>query len=138
MRQCADVGVRRRPRLGRVRRRRGLGASDPESARLTLYRLHRYNPTVATTLYMVIEHFKDRDPAPVYRRFRERGRLAPEGLTYINSWVDVNLERCYQLMETEDRALLDQWIANWRDIVEFEVHAVITSADAAARVADRL
>ena len=83
---------------------------------------------------MVIEHFKDGDPAPVYRRFRERGRLAPDGLTYINSWVDVNLERCYQVMETEDRTLLDQWIANWRDIVEFEVHPVITSADAAARV----
>jgi hypothetical protein len=95
---------------------------------------HRYNPTVATTLYMVIEHFKNGDPAPVYRRFRERGRLAPDGLTYINSWVDVSLERCYQLMETEDRTLLDQWIANWRDIVEFEVHPVITSADAAARV----
>jgi hypothetical protein len=88
----------------------------------------------STTLYMVIEHFKDGDPAPVYRRFRERGRLAPEGLTYINSWVDVNLQRCYQVMETEDRRLLDQWIANWRDIVEFEVHPVITSADAAARV----
>lgn len=93
---------------------------------------------MATTLYMVIERFKHGDPAPVYRRFRERGRLAPEGLTYINSWVDVNLERCYQLMETGDRALLDQWIANWRDLVEFEVHAVIPSADAAARVADRL
>jgi hypothetical protein len=88
----------------------------------------------STTLYMVIENFKDGDPAPVYRRFRERGRLAPEGLTYINSWVDVNLQRCYQVMETEDRRLLDQWIANWRDIVEFEVHPVITSADAAARV----
>jgi len=93
---------------------------------------------VAKTLYMVIEHFKDGDPAPVYRRFRERGRLAPEGLTYINSWVDVNLERCYQLMETEDRGLLDQWIANWNDIVDFEVHEVIGSADAAARVARRL
>ena len=83
---------------------------------------------------MVIEHFKDGDPAPVYRRFRERGRLAPEGLTYINSWVDVTLERCYQLMETEDRGLLDQWIANWNDIVEFDVHEVIGSVDAAARV----
>jgi hypothetical protein len=90
------------------------------------------------TLYMVIEHFKDGDPAPVYRRFRERGRMAPEGLTYINSWVVENLERCYQLMETEDRRLLDQWLANWSDLVEFEVHPVITSADAAARVAGRL
>lgn len=86
---------------------------------------------------MVIEHFKDGDPAPVYRRFRERGRLAPQGLTYINSWVDVTLERCYQLMETEDRGLLDQWIANWKDIVEFDVHEVIGSSDAAARVEAR-
>jgi hypothetical protein len=87
---------------------------------------------------MVIEHFRNGDPAPVYRRFRERGRLAPEGLTYVNSWVDVNLRRCYQVMETEDRRLLDQWLANWSDIVDFEVHPVITSADAAARVAGRL
>ena len=86
---------------------------------------------------MVIEHFKDGDPAPVYRRFREQGRLAPEGLTYVNSWVDVNLERCYQVMETENPALLDEWIANWHDLVEFEVHPVITSAAAAARVASR-
>jgi hypothetical protein len=93
---------------------------------------------MSTTLYMVIERFKDGDPVPVYRRFRERGRLAPEGLTYINSWVDENLARCYQVMETEDRRLLDEWLANWSDLVEFEVHPVITSADAAARVAGRL
>jgi hypothetical protein len=87
---------------------------------------------------MVIERFKKGDPAPVYRRFRDRGRLAPEGVTYINSWVDASLEHCYQLMETDDRRLLDQWMANWSDLVDFEVHPVITSADAAARVAGRL
>jgi hypothetical protein len=86
---------------------------------------------------MVIERFKQGDPVPVYRRFRDRGRLAPEGVTYINSWVDVSLERCYQVMETNDRRLLDQWMANWSDLVDFEVHPVITSADAAARVAGR-
>jgi hypothetical protein len=90
------------------------------------------------TLYMVIEHFKDGDPAPVYRRFRERGRLAPEGLAYVNSWVEADLRRCYQLMETEDRCLLDEWLANWSDLVDFEVYPVVTSAEAAARVADRL
>ena len=84
---------------------------------------------------MVVEHFKGGDAAPVYRRFRERGRLAPVGLTYVNSWVDVSLARCFQVMETADRALLDQWIANWSDIVDFEVHAVISSAEAAERVA---
>lgn len=90
------------------------------------------------TLYMVIETFKNGDAAPVYRRFRDRGRLAPAGLSYISSWVSDSLERCYQLMETEDRALLDQWMANWSDIVDFEVQPVISSSDAADRIAPRL
>jgi len=89
---------------------------------------------VAKTLYMVIERFKGGDPSAVYRRFRDRGRLAPEGLTYVNSWVDASLEYCYQLMETDDRRLLDEWMANWSDLVDFEVHPVVTSAEAAARV----
>jgi hypothetical protein len=83
---------------------------------------------------MVIEHFKDGDPTPVYERFRERGRLAPPGLSYVSSWVDVTLERCYQVMETANRVLLDEWIANWSDIVDFEVVPVITSEQAAERV----
>lgn len=82
-------------------------------------------------LYMIVEHFKNEDPVPVYRRFRERGRLAPQGLTYISSWVDEKLTRCYQVMETEDRELLEQWMAQWSDLVDFEVHPVITSAEAA-------
>ena len=86
-------------------------------------------------LYMIIEHFKHQDPAPVYRRFRERGRLAPDGLRYISSWVDEKLERCFQLMETEDSGLLEEWISNWSDLVEFEVYPVISSAVAAERVA---
>jgi hypothetical protein len=90
------------------------------------------------TLYMVVEHFKNGDPVPVYRRFRDRGRMAPEGLTYVSSWVDDKLERCYQLMESPDRALLEEWMANWRDIVDFEVHPVMTSGEAAQRVAPRL
>jgi hypothetical protein len=90
--------------------------------------------TKLTKLYMVVEHFKNGDAAPVYRRFRERGRLAPEGLNYVSSWVDENMRRCYQVMETHDRALLDQWVAQWHDLVDFEVHPVITSAEAAARV----
>jgi hypothetical protein len=89
-------------------------------------------------LYMVIEHFKNKDAVPVYRRFRERGRLAPDGLSYLSSWVDDKFERCYQLMETDDRSLLDQWIANWSDLVDFEVHAVITSKEAAERIAPDL
>jgi len=89
-------------------------------------------------LYMVVEHFKRGDAVPVYRRFRDRGRLAPEGLSYVSSWVDAKFERCYQLMEADDRRLLDEWIAQWSDLVDFEVHPVITSAEAAERIAPRL
>jgi hypothetical protein len=89
-------------------------------------------------LFMVIESFRNGDPVPVYRRFRDRGRMAPAGLTYVASWVDQRLERCYQVMEAEDAALLEHWMAKWRDIVDFEVHPVITSQEAAARVAPRL
>ena len=88
-------------------------------------------------LYMIVEQFRGGDPVPVYRRFHERGRMAPPGLVYHASWVDTSLQRCFQVMETDDRALIDAWIANWSDIVEFEVHAVITSAEAAERVASR-
>ena len=89
-------------------------------------------------LYMIVEHFINGDPVPVYRRFRDRGRLAPDGLQYISSWVDEKLERCFQLMETDDPALLDEWITSWRDLTEFEVYPVISSKEAAERVAPRL
>ena len=93
---------------------------------------------MAKRLYMVIERFKGGDAVPVYRRFRDHGRLAPEGLSYVSSWVDTNLECCYQLMETENPLLLDEWISHWTDIVDFEVRTVITSAEAAERMAPRL
>ena len=82
---------------------------------------------------MVIERFKS-GASPVYNRFREKGRMAPQGLTYISSWVDHDLGTCYQLMETADRSLLDLWMANWEDLVDFEVHPVMTSAEAEKRV----
>ena len=88
-------------------------------------------------LYMVVERFRNGDAAPVYRRFRERGRMAPEGLAYISSWVTEDLSTCYQLMETADRALLEDWMRNWTDLVEFEVHPVMTSQEAAERVASK-
>ena len=88
--------------------------------------------------FMIVEHFKNGDAVPVYRRFRDHGRLAPEGLRYLTSWVDESLSRCYQLMEADDRRLLDEWIANWSDIVEFEVYPVISSAEAAAKIAPLL
>lgn len=89
-------------------------------------------------LYMIVEHFKNRDAAPAYRRFRDQGRMAPAGLVYVASWVDLTLERCYQLMETDDRALLDTWISKWSDLVDFEVYPVITSQEAADRIAPLL
>jgi hypothetical protein len=85
---------------------------------------------------MVIERFHNDNARPVYERFWKNGRLAPDGLRYINSWVTSDLRRCYQVMECDDRALLDQWISAWEDLVDFEVYPVVTSADAAARVRD--
>ncbi len=84
-------------------------------------------------LYLVVEHFRNGDARPVYERFAQRGRLAPPGLSYVSSWLTDDLRRCYQVMECADRSLLDEWIAAWSDLVEFEVHPVITSAEAASR-----
>ena len=89
-------------------------------------------------LYMIVEHFRDGDARPVYRRFRDKGRLAPEGLKYVASWVTTDIRHCYQVMECDDRRLLDEWMANWDDIVEFEVISAMTSVEAAAAVAPRL
>ena len=80
---------------------------------------------------MVIEQFKGGNSEPVYQRFHERGRMLPEGLSYVDSWVDVNSGRCFQLMETENPQLFDTWIACWSDLVQFEVIPVVTSAEAA-------
>jgi hypothetical protein len=90
------------------------------------------------TLYMVVEHFKNKDAVSVYRRFRDRGRMAPEGLVYLSSWVDDKFERCYQLMATEDDSLLDKWMANGADLVNFEVHRVVTSQEAAESIVPNL
>jgi hypothetical protein len=81
---------------------------------------------------MVIERFVQ-GAKPVYERAAEKGRMLPDGLVYVDSWIDVSLERCFQLMETDDPALFDEWIANWSDLGEFEVVPVIDSAEAAER-----
>ena len=83
--------------------------------------------------YMIVETFRGGRPQPVYARFRARGRLAPPGLRYVSSWVSAAGDRCYQLMECDDVALLEQWMAAWEDLVDFEVVPVISSAEAAAR-----
>jgi hypothetical protein len=87
---------------------------------------------------MVVESFRGGDAVPVYRRFRDRGRLMPDGIEYRGSWVTKDLRRCFQVMECDDPRLLEQWMANWNDITDFEVIPVVTSAEAAAAVASRL
>jgi hypothetical protein len=83
-------------------------------------------------LFMVVERFRDHDGAAVYRRFREKGRMMPDGLKYVDSWVEVNGNRCFQLMECDDVQLFQQWVARWNDLVDFEIVAVRTSREAAA------
>jgi hypothetical protein len=89
-------------------------------------------------LYMIIENFRNGDAVPVYRRFRDQGRMAPEGLRYLSSWVDQNFSRCFQLMECEDPELLAQWMTRWDDLVDFQVTPVIESADAVGMISKRL
>ena len=84
-------------------------------------------------LFMVVEHFSQ-GAGPIYRRFREQGRLAPEGLVYVDSWVSAGLDRCFQLMECDDPALLQQWIASWEDLARFEIVPVTPSREAATAV----
>ena len=93
---------------------------------------------MTTHLYMVIEKFHAGDPVPVYRRFRERGRMTPDGLRYINSWVSADFRSCYQLMESDDPQLFESWIANWKDLAQIDVIPVVTSAQAVEALAPRL
>lgn len=85
-------------------------------------------------LYMVIEHFNPGAAPEIYRRARERGRQIPPGLEYVESWVDLEYSRCFQLMRTSDTALFDVWIRAWSDLVRFEVIPVRTSAEAAQAI----
>ncbi len=84
-------------------------------------------------LFMVIERFKGRNASAVYQRFREKGRMLPDGLKYVDSWVEGDFCRCFQLMECDDVSLFQPWMACWQDLVEFEVIEVFTSTDGAAR-----
>jgi Protein of unknown function (DUF3303) len=80
-------------------------------------------------LFMVIERFRNRDPEPIYRRFRDQGRMMPEGLNYVGSWIETNFDRCFQLMECDDENLFHDWMANWNDLMDFEIVPVTTSAE---------
>ncbi len=79
--------------------------------------------------FMVIERFKNRDPRPIYRRLRDQGRSQPEGLKDAGSWVEASFDRCFQLMECDDARLLQQWVARWSDLIEFEIVPVVSSAE---------
>ncbi|MGE0698740.1 MAG: DUF3303 domain-containing protein [Hyphomicrobiaceae bacterium] len=89
-------------------------------------------------LFMVIEHFRDRDAKAVYARFREKGRLAPDGLTYVGSWIEANFARCFQLMECSDASLLQEWILQWGDLADFEIVPVVPSKETAEVVGRHL
>jgi len=89
-------------------------------------------------LFMVIEHFKPGQATAIYQRFKERGRMAPDGVTYHASWVDLEYTRCFQVMEAESEAELLEWTRNWEDLVAFEIVPVRTSAAAAAAIAPQL
>ena len=87
---------------------------------------------------MVVERFKNRDAKAVYRRFRDHGRGAPEGLTYVGSWIEANFDRCFQLMECDDPRLLQAWVAFWSDLIEFEIGPVVPSAETRAAIEPQL
>jgi hypothetical protein len=85
-------------------------------------------------LFMVIERYKNRDAVAVYRRARTQGRMLPVGLKYVDSWVEANFDRCFQLMECGDASLFEQWMQSWRDLVDFEIVPVVTSKEASAKI----
>ena len=85
-------------------------------------------------LFMVIERFKPGKASEIYQRFRERGRMAPDDVRYVASWVDVTFERCFQVMEADSEERLREWTRQWEDLTDFEVVPVRTSAEAAALI----
>lgn len=89
-------------------------------------------------LFMVIEHFRDGCAPEIYRRFRNKGRMAPETLRYVSSWIDMEYRRCFQVMEASDEAALAEWTRHWDDLVRFEIVPVRTSEEAAKHIAPAL
>jgi Protein of unknown function (DUF3303) len=89
-------------------------------------------------LFMVIETYRDGDPKPVYRRLKEKGRMASPGARYVSSWVTTDFERCFQVMDCDNEKVLDEWMSNWSDLVDFEVIPIITSEKANAAIAPHL
>lgn len=89
-------------------------------------------------LFMVIETFRNGDAKSAYRRFKKLGRVMPEGLSYVGSWTSADLRRCFQIMETDDVTLLQQWVSDWSDLVEFEIVPIVSGKETAEALADRL
>jgi hypothetical protein len=86
-------------------------------------------------LFMVIETFRNQDAKAIYRRLRDRGRQMPDGLSFVGSWVQADTARCFQLMECDDVTLFQRWIAQWADLMEFEIVPVVAGKDTAAALA---
>src|SRR4030095_6755212 len=115
------------------------GRIPPSSARPFSRHDRRWSsPRGGFMLFMVIERFRPGRAPDIYRRFRDKGRLAPEGLRYVSSWVALGFTRCFQVMEADSEAILAEWTANWEDLVDFEIVPVRTSAEAAAAIAPEL
>jgi hypothetical protein len=87
---------------------------------------------------MVIEKFRNQDAKSVYRRFRDKGRMVPDGITFVSSWVSADLDRCFQIMECSDITLLQRWVTEWSDLVEFEVVPVSPGKDVATALSGQL
>ena len=83
-------------------------------------------------LFMVVERFRNQDARAVYRRFRDKGRMTPDGLAFVGSWVSADVGRCFQLMECDDVTLLQRWVAEWSDLIELEIVPVVPGKDTAA------
>jgi len=89
-------------------------------------------------LFMVVENFRNQDAKAVYRRFRDHGRLTPDGLTFVSSWVSADLGRCFQVMESDNIALLQRWVAEWSDLIDFEIVPVVPGKDTAEALSGQL
>ena len=81
-------------------------------------------------LYMIIEKFHSSKGKLIYQRFKEKGRMMPEGVEYINSWINEPVSICYQVMESDCLEKILEWISHWSDIADFEVVPVMTSEEA--------
>jgi hypothetical protein len=80
-------------------------------------------------LFMVIERFEPGIVPTIYRRLRDEGRSLPEGLTYVNSWIEANFSRCFQVMECDDARLLQEWVLSWNGLIEAEIVPVVPSPE---------